>query len=103
MHSGRTRSQPCRRKRAASAREQPSVHILWLKTELLHPLDKGGRIRTYQMLRQLLREHRITYLTLDDAQGGADAADRAAEYCSDLVRVPLRTAPKGTLRFYGEL
>jgi sugar transferase (PEP-CTERM/EpsH1 system associated) len=79
------------------------VHILWLKTELLHPLDKGGRIRTYQMLRQLLREHRITYLTLDDGQGGGDAVDRAGEYCSDLVRVPLRTAPKGSLRFYAEL
>jgi len=42
------------------------VHILWLKTELLHPVDKGGRIRTYNMLRALRREHRVTYLTLDD-------------------------------------
>ena len=49
------------------------MHILWLKTELLHPLDKGGRIRTYQMLRQLVREHRITYLALDDGRGGAAA------------------------------
>jgi len=79
------------------------VHILWLKTELLHPLDKGGRIRTYQMLRHLVREHRITYLTLDDGRGGADAVERAAEYCSSLVRIPLRTTLKGTPRFYWEL
>src|SRR5690348_2588741 len=81
----------------------PDVHILWLKTELLHPLDKGGRIRTYQMLRHLLRDHRITYLTLDDGHRGADAVERATEYCTDLVRVPLRTSSKGSLRFYGEL
>ena len=29
------------------------MRILWLKTELLHPVDKGGRIRTYQMLKEL--------------------------------------------------
>ena len=29
------------------------MHILWVKNELLHPLDKGGRIRTYEMLRRL--------------------------------------------------
>ena len=79
------------------------MHILWLKTELLHPLDKGGRIRTYQMLRQLVREHRITYLALDDGRGGAAAVERASEYCSNLVRLPLHTTRKGTARFYWEL
>jgi len=29
------------------------VRILWLKTELLHPVDKGGKIRTYNMLKEL--------------------------------------------------
>ncbi|MFL5615327.1 MAG: glycosyltransferase [Gemmatimonadaceae bacterium] len=79
------------------------MHLLWLKTELLHPLDKGGRIRTYQMLRQLLRHHQITYLTLDDGNRAPDAVERAAEYCTDLVRVPLRTSAKGSMRFYAEL
>jgi sugar transferase (PEP-CTERM/EpsH1 system associated) len=79
------------------------VHILWLKTELLHPLDKGGRIRTYHMLRQLVRQHRVTYLTLDDGRRSNDAIERAAEYCTDLVRVPAHTSPKGSLRFYAEL
>jgi hypothetical protein len=47
------------------------VKILWLKTELLHPIDKGGKIRTYQMLKELKKNHHITYLTLDD--GSAEA------------------------------
>jgi sugar transferase (PEP-CTERM/EpsH1 system associated) len=79
------------------------VNILWLKTELLHPIDKGGRIRTYHMLRELKRDHRITYLTLDDGSAAPDAAERAQEYCDDLVRIPFRTQPKRSPAFYGEL
>jgi sugar transferase (PEP-CTERM/EpsH1 system associated) len=79
------------------------VNILWLKTELLHPVDKGGRIRTYQMLRELKRDHRITYLTLDDGVAAPDAAERAQEYCDDLLRVPFRTQPKRSAGFYTEL
>jgi len=79
------------------------MHILWIKTELLHPVDKGGRIRTYQMLRQLRREHRITYLALDDGAGGPEAIERATEYCHDVVAVPFATRAKRTKGFYWEL
>ncbi|HEU4799882.1 MAG TPA: glycosyltransferase [Gemmatimonadales bacterium] len=79
------------------------MHVLWIKTELLHPVDKGGRIRTYHMLRALKQRHRVTYLTLDDGQAARDAVERAAEYSDALVRVPHRTAAKRTVRFYGEL
>jgi sugar transferase (PEP-CTERM/EpsH1 system associated) len=79
------------------------VHILWLKTELLHPVDKGGRIRTYNMLRELKREHRVTYLTLDDGTAAPDARERAMEYCDELVTVPFSTAPKRSPRFFAEL
>ena len=79
------------------------LHILWIKTELLHPVDKGGRIRTYNMLRELRRTHRITYLTLDDGDAGRDALERAGEYASELVRVPFRTRPKRSAGFYAEL
>ncbi len=76
------------------------MHILWLKTELLHPVDKGGRIRTYQMLRELVKRHRVTYLTLDDGAAAPDAAERASEYCHELVRVPHRAPKKFTPGFY---
>jgi sugar transferase (PEP-CTERM/EpsH1 system associated) len=79
------------------------MHILWIKTELLHPVDKGGRIRTYQMLRQLRREHRITYLALDDGAGGPEAIERASEYCHELVTVPFASRAKRTKGFYWEL
>jgi glycosyltransferase involved in cell wall biosynthesis len=79
------------------------VRILWLKTELLHPVDKGGKIRTYQMLKALKREHHITYLTLDDGTAAEDAAARAEEYCHELVRIPHRTREKFSVGFYAEL
>jgi sugar transferase (PEP-CTERM/EpsH1 system associated) len=79
------------------------MHILWIKTELLHPVDKGGRIRTYQMLRELHREHRVTYLSLDDGTASSDARERALEYCSEVVTVPFRTRAKRTTGFYREL
>ena len=79
------------------------MRILWLKTELLHPVDKGGKIRTYNMLRELRRAHHVTYLALDDGAGGAGARELAAEYCNELVTVPHRTRGKFTAGFYLEL
>lgn len=79
------------------------MRILWLKTELLHPVDKGGRIRTYNMLRELRRAHHVTYLALDDGEGGEEARARAAEYCHELITVPHATRPKFTAGFYAEL
>jgi sugar transferase (PEP-CTERM/EpsH1 system associated) len=69
------------------------MHILWVKSELLHPLDKGGRIRTYEMLRRLRDHHRVTYVALDDGTITAEQRERALEYCDDLVIVPWRRAP----------
>jgi len=69
------------------------MHIIWLKNELLHPLDKGGRIRTYEMLRRLRDHHRVTYIALDDHTSTEEQRTRASEYCDELVLVPWRDAP----------
>jgi sugar transferase (PEP-CTERM/EpsH1 system associated) len=74
------------------------MHILWLKNELLHPLDKGGRIRTYEMLRRLRDRHRVTYIALDDRTSTEEQRTRASEYCDELVLVPWRSAPLKGLR-----
>jgi polysaccharide biosynthesis protein PslH len=79
------------------------MHILWIKTELLHPVDKGGRIRTYQMLRALARQHEVTYVTLDDGTAAPDAVTRATEYCTRVEVVPFQPARKGSLPFFADL
>lgn len=80
-----------------------SMHILWVKTELLHPIDKGGRIRTYQMLRSLLRNHSVTYLCLDDGTSPPGAHELSKEYCTTLITVPFRPAPKRTFAYAFDL
>jgi sugar transferase (PEP-CTERM/EpsH1 system associated) len=79
------------------------MRILWLKTELLHPVDKGGRIRTYQMLRALRREHHVVYLTLDNGGAAPDAAERAEEYCHELERIPFHETRKDSPRLFADL
>ncbi|HMO81797.1 MAG TPA: glycosyltransferase [Pyrinomonadaceae bacterium] len=79
------------------------MNILWLKTELLHPVDKGGKIRTYQMLREIRKQHNVTYLTLDDGTADPDALEKAEEYSTEVIAIPHRTAPKFGPRFYAEL
>ena len=79
------------------------MKILWLKTELLHPVDKGGKIRTYAMLREIAKQHEVTYLTLDDGGAAPDAVEKASEYCSRLERVAFDPAERGSVGFYGDL
>jgi polysaccharide biosynthesis protein PslH len=79
------------------------VRILWLKTELLHPVDKGGKIRTYNMLKELKRDHFIVYMSLDDGSADSAAREQAYEYCHDLVCVPFQQREKFSSGFYAEL
>ncbi len=79
------------------------MKILWLKSELLHPVDRGGRIRTHAMLRELRRHHEITYLCLDDGDRAVDAVARAAEYATRVVTVPHVNATRGGIRFFAEI
>jgi polysaccharide biosynthesis protein PslH len=94
------------------------MRILWLKSDLLLPLDKGGKLRTWHLMRHLARQHEITYLAFAEpsqladagAREGSDPGDRHASQPSDVegmrevaahvVTVRRREPAKGTLRFY---
>jgi sugar transferase (PEP-CTERM/EpsH1 system associated) len=74
--------------------------LLWLNAGLLLPLDKGGKLRTWHVMRHLAARHDITYLSFEDAtQTDADRRGMR-EVCSRLETVPRSDAPKGTWRFY---
>ena len=78
------------------------MKILWLNAGLLLPLDKGGKLRTWHIMRHLAARHDITYLSFEDSS--QSEADRAGmrEVCSRLETVPRRDAAKGTWRFYAD-
>jgi len=76
------------------------MKLLWVNAGLLLPLDKGGKLRSWHVMRHLARRHHITYLSFEDP--AASDADRAgmSEVCRELITVPRTDAEKGTLRFY---
>ena len=78
------------------------MKILWLNAGLLLPLDKGGKLRTWHLMRHLARHHDITYLCFAEPTQTAEDRDGMREVCSILESVPRTDAPKGTWRFYAD-
>lgn len=79
------------------------MRIIWLKTGPLHPLDTGGKIRTYNMLRTLKRSNEITYVSLCPPDAPEAVKKSAAEYCHRAVWIPWSETHKGSLKFLAEL
>jgi len=78
------------------------MKLLWLNAGLLLPLDKGGKLRTWHVMRHLAMRHDITFLSFeDDSQTEADRTGMR-EVCSRLETVPRTDAAKGTWRFYAD-
>ena len=78
------------------------MRILWLKSDLLLPLDKGGKLRTWHLMRHLAQRHEITYLAFKEpAQPAADV--EGMREVAARVETVMRSEPaKGTLRFYAD-
>ena len=55
------------------------------------------------MLKELRRDHEITYLTLDDGSADQSARSSASEYCHELICVPHKHQEKFSAGFYAEL
>ena len=76
------------------------MKVLWLKSGLLLPLDTGGKLRTWHLMRQLAKRHAVTYLSFEDASQTDAGRDGMREVCERLITVPRDDAPKGSWRFY---
>lgn len=63
------------------------MKILWANPHFLHPTNKGGQIRTLEMLRHLHRWHEIHYVALE-AGSDAEGIARATEYSTRSYGVP---------------
>lgn len=78
------------------------MKILWIKTDFLHPTNRGGQIRTLEMMRQLHRNHEIHYVALDNGEF-AEGPARAGEYSSFHYAVPHSTPSKTSPAFAAQL
>jgi sugar transferase (PEP-CTERM/EpsH1 system associated) len=79
------------------------MHILWLNTGLLLPLDKGGKLRTWHLMRHLARRHRITCVSFADPNQPDSDRRGMSEVCQELVTVPRRESSKEGWRFYSNV
>jgi sugar transferase (PEP-CTERM/EpsH1 system associated) len=75
------------------------MRILWLKADLLLPLDKGGKLRTWHLMRHLARRHTITYLGFADPEQPRADIDGMREVAARVEVVRRRDPAKGTLAF----
>jgi polysaccharide biosynthesis protein PslH len=75
------------------------MRILWLSAGLLLPLDKGGKLRTWHLMRHLAERHHVTFLSyVDPSQPKADS-DGMSEVCGELHTIPRRDVEKGSVGF----
>ena len=78
------------------------MKILWLNAGLLLPLDKGGKLRTWNLMRHLAWRHDITYLSFSDPSQTEEHRIGMCDVCERLETVPRTDAAKGTFRFYAD-
>jgi polysaccharide biosynthesis protein PslH len=74
--------------------------ILWIKADPLYPLDSGGKIRTFQMLKEWHSWHHITYLSLFPFGMPEAAKAHALTYSSAQSWIPWKDQPKRSFIFY---
>jgi len=70
------------------------MKLLWVKADFLHPTDRGGQIRTLEMLKRLHARHEIHYVGLNRGD-----SSRSSEYCTRAYPIEHHVPVKGTVGF----
>lgn len=82
------------------------MRILWLNAGLLLPLDKGGKLRTWHVLRHLAERHQITYVCFaepSEMRAGDPNREGMREVCSRLETIARTDTAKGTWWFHADV
>ena len=74
------------------------MRLIWVKVGGLWPVNTGGRIRSFHMLRELSRRHHVTLLTTHAPSEEPGALEAALPQC-EVVSVPWALAKRGSARF----
>ena len=76
------------------------MRVCWIKAGGFVPLDFGGRIRSFHMLKELARRHSVTVLTFYPQVAGDDPHAALAPLFEELVLVPLPLPKKRSVSEY---
>lgn len=75
------------------------MHVLWVKVGGLTPLNTGGRLRSFHLLKELSRRHRVTLLTTESTTGQHDELTAQLPQCARIVSFPHVMAKWRSARF----
>lgn len=79
------------------------MKILWIKSDFLYPADTGGKIRSYNILKNLAQEHQVNYLCLADEKPSQEALDHLRSFCERVDFIRFDPEKKFSPRFYLKL
>jgi glycosyltransferase involved in cell wall biosynthesis len=75
------------------------MRVLWVKMGGLWPLNTGGRQRTFQMLSELARRHRVVLLTTHGPDDDPKGLTAALQHAEQVVSLPFRAPKQGSRAF----
>jgi sugar transferase (PEP-CTERM/EpsH1 system associated) len=78
------------------------MRVLWMKSDVLLPLDTGGKLRTWHLLRHVAARHEVTYLGFSGPAQRQEHIDGMRQVASEVHVVARADPPKGSLRFYAD-
>lgn len=61
------------------------MRILWIKTSPLHPLTRGGDLRTFNLLRHLHQRHEVSFVGMTADAGQVMGTQQAGEFSTHAV------------------
>jgi len=75
------------------------MRILWVKVGGLWPLNTGGRLRSFHIVSELSRRHRVTLLTTHHPDEDPQALREQLPRCERIVSVPYAVPKWNSARF----
>jgi len=75
------------------------MRILWVKVGGLWPLNTGGRLRSFNIVSELSRSHRVTLLTTHSPEEDPKTLVAQLPQCERVISVPCDVPKQGSVRF----
>src|SRR5687768_16631024 len=79
------------------------MKVFFVATQLPFPTDTGGRIRTFNLLKHLAREHDLTFVCADDMDVEDSVFDEIRRVCPKFVVVRQRQWHRSSWWYFAKL
>jgi len=79
------------------------MRILWVKVGGLWPPNTGGRLRSFNLIKELSQRHRVTVLTTHGSGDDPEGLTRQLPACERVISMPYQLPKVGSARFAASL